>query len=206
MTPRRLQLGLAAFTMLSGTVLFNILYLQGSGSQHGRIELGPSPETMRPPVALPAGADTTAAETVQAVQRELQAHGYALGRPDGVVSLVTRAAVLAYEIDHGLPLTADPSAGVLQAIVLGSADDGAATQSSARPGPQAEQVIRTIQQSLTAVGLGPVKVDGHLGEETVRAISRFEREQGLPPTGRISGMIVARLAQRAADIGARKQK
>jgi peptidoglycan hydrolase-like protein with peptidoglycan-binding domain len=210
MTPRRLQLGLGLFVALSGAVVFNALYIQGAARLRGpRVELGPSPEAARQQKAgafsrpLPAAAsDNTAGgtETVRAIQRELEIRGYGAGTADGLPSLVTRAAILAYEADHGLPLTAEPSEEVLRAVLLGSAGvTPAAGAASSRAGPQADQLIRTVQQSLIGLGLGPVKVDGHQGDETVRAIRRFEREQGMPETGRISAPMVAKLARLAAQ-------
>ena len=119
-----------------------------------------------------------------------------------MTGLVTRAAILAFEVDHGLALTADASEDLLRIIILGPAEAATApADRRSKPGPHADQLIRTVQQSLTVLGFGPIKADGHLGEATVQAISRFEREQGMPPTGRISGQMVARLA-RLAEQGA----
>jgi peptidoglycan hydrolase-like protein with peptidoglycan-binding domain len=206
MTPRRLQAGLALYAVLSGAVLFNMVYLQGVG-RVPRVELGRAPDAGRPaPVGTqPAPATSqTDADTIRAIQRELDGRGYGIGRPDGLPSLVTRAAILAYELDHGLPLLADPSEDLLRVIVLGSAEANATPATPrGKTGPHADQVIRTVQQSLQVLGFGPAQTDGQLGEATVTAISRFEREQGLPPTGRISAPMVARLARLAAASPAR---
>jgi peptidoglycan hydrolase-like protein with peptidoglycan-binding domain len=139
-------------------------------------------------------------ETIRAVQRELQARGYEAGTADGVPGLITRAAVLAYEYDHGLPMTGEPSERLLKKILLGESQP-AATPGSAgiERSAQAEQVIRTVQQSLANAGYAVGKSDGRLGEETVRAIREFETDQGLPETGRISGQLVARLARLAGQ-------
>ena len=209
MTPRRLQLGLALFTVLSSAVLINALLIQGAARARGpRVELGPSPEGAHPvregapgrPGLAAKDAASGGSETIRAIQRELESRGYGIGTPDGVPGLVTRAAILAYEFDHGLPLTADPSEDVLRAVVLGAAGTAPVASAAAlRPGPQADQLIRTVQQSLVGLGLGPIKVDGHQGDETVRAIRRFEREQGMSETGRISAPMVAKLARLAAQ-------
>lgn len=141
-------------------------------------------------------------ETIRAVQRELQARGYEAGTVDGVPGLITRAAILAYEYDHGLPMTGEASERLLKQILLGelqpSATPGAPT-GSAEHSPQAEQVIRTVQQSLANAGYAVGKPDGRMGEETVRAIREFETDQGLPETGRVSGQLVARLARLAGQ-------
>lgn len=207
MTLRRLQHGLTAFAALAATVMINMLYLQpSSGARAPRFELGPSPEAQarairggepRPDLAA-LNSQSDGVETTRAVQRELDARDYSIGTDDGVAGLVTRAAIMAYEYDHSLALTGEPTEFLLRTIVLGSANPQTATAANLRIGPYAEQVIRTTQQSLLGLGYGPMKVDGFLGEATVRAIRRFEREQGLPETGRISGLMVARLAKLAA--------
>jgi peptidoglycan hydrolase-like protein with peptidoglycan-binding domain len=199
MTPLRLQLGLASFAALSGAVLINMLYLQ-PGLRTPYVELGPSPEAQsrqHPLAPVPAAATQDTSEVTRAIQRELDSHGYGIGTADGVASLITRAAIMAYEFDHGMPLTGDPSQELLGAIVLGTATATTAIP-SAKTGPHAEQVIRTTQQSLVGLGYGPIKIDGFMGEATVRAIRRFEHDQSLTETGRISGQLVARLARLAA--------
>lgn len=155
--------------------------------------------------AARADADATpgseSAETIRSVQRELQARGYDAGTADGVPGLITRAAVLAYEYDHGLQMTAEPSDRLLRQIKTGAGQPGARPPQIAQGerSVHAEQVIRTVQQSLANVGYSTGKIDGKLGEETVRAIREFEIDQGLPETGRVSGQLVARLARLAGQ-------
>ena len=140
-------------------------------------------------------------EVVRAVQRELQVRGYETGTADGMPGLVTRAAIMAFEADHGLQLTGEPSDMLLQRILLGTASEpkrGAPGQTG-QPAPEAERVIRTVQQSLASLGYAPGAVDGRLGDQTVRIIRDFESDQGLAETGRISGQLVARLARLAGQ-------
>lgn len=139
--------------------------------------------------------------TVRTVQQELLRRGYEPGTADGAAGLVTRAAVLAYEHDQGLPLTADPSPEVLAHLRHGTSAPGAAIgleSDGQRPAAQAEQVIRSVQQSLARLGYFASPPDAQLSEETQRAIREFEMDQGLVPTGRISGPLVARLLKQAA--------
>ena len=202
---QRLFLGLASFAALSGAVLANVFYLQPlAGQRAQRIELGPSPEVLSPKLLSNGGTNSRVAPvddtytTTRAVQRELESRGYVIGASDGIAGLVTRAAVMAYEYDHGLALTGEPTPYLLQTIILGTAASETVTAANQRVGPHAEQVIRTTQQSLVGLGYGPIKVDGILGETTVRAIRRFEQQQSMPQTGRISGLMVSRLARLAA--------
>ncbi|MGH8675485.1 MAG: peptidoglycan-binding domain-containing protein [Burkholderiales bacterium] len=139
-------------------------------------------------------------EVVRAVQRELQTRGYEVGSPDGMPGLITRAAIMAYEADRGLALTAEPSEPILQHILLGASKEHAKTAVPApAPGPEAERVIRTVQQSLANLGYGLKSVDGRLGDQTSRSIREFEAHYGLQQTGRISGQLVARLARLAGQ-------
>lgn len=138
--------------------------------------------------------------TTLAVQSELERRGYQPGAADGTPGLVTRAAVLAYEYDQGLPITADPSPEVLAHLRHGSSAPGIAigldgpAAGKAAAG-HAETVIRAVQQSLRALGYLTAVADGQSGDETVRAIREFEMDAGMVPTGRISAPLVVRLSR-----------
>jgi peptidoglycan hydrolase-like protein with peptidoglycan-binding domain len=137
------------------------------------------------------------ADVIRAVQRELGQRGYDPGIPNGVANLVTRGAILAYQHDHGLPLTGEPSEALLKAIVFESSGAFRALGRGmgADQGNHAGRIISTVQQWLSALGYPVGKVDGRMGEDTRRSIREFETQQGLPPTGRISGQLVAELAR-----------
>lgn len=134
--------------------------------------------------------------TAKAVQGELGRRGYEPGPADGTPGLVTRAAVMAYEHDQGLPLTADASPEVLAHLRHGTSAPGAAIGLDVREPHargHAEQVIRAVQSHLGQLGYFASPPDGTQSDETVRAIREFEMDQGLVPSGRISGQLVARL-------------
>lgn len=145
------------------------------------------------------GAQFVKAATVRAIQRELSERKYRPGRIDGVAGLMTRAAIMAYEADHGLPLTGEPSEGLLQKIIFGDSFVGSNRlhKLPARAKRQKEQVIRTVQQSLARLGYLHGPTDGALGEMTRRAIKEFEMDRGLAVSGRISGRLIAELAKEA---------
>jgi peptidoglycan hydrolase-like protein with peptidoglycan-binding domain len=158
-------------------------------------------------LALP-GADPGEARraTIRSVQLELAKRGYEPGPADGALGLVTRAAVMAYEHDQGLPLTADPSPEVLAHLRHGTSAPGAAIGldgSAPRSTGNAEQVIRAVQQSLAQLGYLASAPDGTQSDETVRAIREFEMDGGLVPSGRISGPLVARLTRQLASQASR---
>lgn len=139
-------------------------------------------------------------DVVRGVQRELNTRGYEAGQPDGVIGLVTRAAIMAYEHDFGLPLTGSPTQDLLSRIVLGSAAPQPTKPLGNRTtGREAETVIRNVKQQLTARGYAAGKIDGSPGEQLARAIRDFEIDQKLPETGRISAPLVSRLARLQAQ-------
>jgi peptidoglycan hydrolase-like protein with peptidoglycan-binding domain len=218
-----LRSGLLAAVVLSLGVAANLLALQGAGErarsgklrhERGAVALapaGPSPgqpaasapaRTVAPAVARatdPTPPSSETPETIRAIQRELQARGYEAGAADGVPRLVTRAAIMAYEHDNGLPLSGAADEALLKAVVLGGAHAGAGPPAVAAPGPHAAQVTRTVQQWLAGLGYAPGPADGRFREETARALRAFEIDQRMPATGRISGPLVARLARAAGQ-------
>ncbi|MGQ0456653.1 MAG: peptidoglycan-binding domain-containing protein [Hyphomicrobium sp.] len=165
---------------------------------------------MLTPVVLNAAPDAAApddADVIRGVQRELNARNYEAGQPDGVAGIVTRAAVMAYEYDYNLPLTATPSEEVLSRIVLGSSATQATGKSAAvAPSPDAESLIRMVKQSLSALGYQTGRADGALTPDVQRAIREFETDQRLAETGRISGPLVSRLLRLQGQAPAAKPR
>ena len=173
----------------------------GPALQPGAVPLRVSPP--KPSTGEPANI----AEIIRGVQRELNQRGYEAGQPDGVAGLVTRAAIMAYEHDYGLPLTATASQDLLSRIVLGSsAPAPARTTGPQKVSGDAESIIRSVEQQLMTMGYTPGKVDGVGDEQMGRAIREFEADQKLPVSGRISGPLLSRLirlqGQGTAALGA----
>jgi peptidoglycan hydrolase-like protein with peptidoglycan-binding domain len=136
--------------------------------------------------------------TIGAIQRELKSRGYGPIAGDGVMGLTTRAGIMAFEYDHGLGLTGEASEELLKRILLGASAGIEPAGPAKVKSVQAEQVIRTVQQRLAALGYRIGRVDGWLGEDTVKAIRDFEMDKGLVPKGRICAELVARLSDAAA--------
>jgi peptidoglycan hydrolase-like protein with peptidoglycan-binding domain len=164
-----------------------------AASPPARAPAKPAKAAEKPAESAPADP----AGVIRAIQRELHNRGYEVGSQDGQPGLLTRAAVMAFEFDHGMGLTAEPSEAFLKGMIFGAAGRPGAGGPKPRT-PQAEQIIRTVQQMLSAQHYNAGKADGTLGEETRRAIREFEADQKLPETGRVSGALLARLAQQAA--------
>jgi peptidoglycan hydrolase-like protein with peptidoglycan-binding domain len=138
-------------------------------------------------------AEDADADTVRAVQEELNRQGYGPIEADGVMRQPTRAAIMAFEHDHRLGLTSEASQSLLKQLVFGTPEtEGAAGDREVRS-PHAEALVKQIQQSLIARGYRAGAVDGQMSAETVAAIRTFETDQGLVPKGRISVEVLERL-------------
>lgn len=230
MTSRSSRLVLVAFGLLSAGVSANLLFMQsplpaGSGgrvladrtAQKAQQERGkrlaidqvaePVVASSPPLASSPAASmpisplASSALEITAAAQRALLARGYEPGATDGVAGLVTRAAIMAFEHDHGLALTGEASDLLLRALQGGPASITTASYAAAAKDKRSrtEQLVRTVQQSLAGLGYSVGKPAGRMTDETERAIREFEMDQGLKVTGRISGPLVARLARAAGN-------
>lgn len=212
MTPRQIRLGVAGSGVIALSVVVNLLVMQPMDGRSVRPDRayrglaalpgtsstvldekppstgGAAPTTERSPATVVAGRD----DLVRAVQGELARRGYVPGASDGSLSIITRAEIMAFEHDRGLPLTADVSQ-VLLAELRSDVPLLARAQPLPRPGAEAEKITRTVQQSLSRMGYQPGPADGMAGEATAAAIRAFEKAQQLQQTGRVSGILLARL-------------
>jgi len=228
MLPKRMTVQLIAFLVLSGGVAANVFFLQtgGRGAQSARvsdatawhiaaieaaefgdtgsIERGARNTTQAPALnlaAVPSAGDAakgSATEVMRAVQRELQIRGYETGGSDGIAGIMTRGAIMAYEYDHNLPLSGQPSDRLLKAIILGEGGKAKGKGGEVKTA-EAQDVVRSVQRSLAKLGYKPGAPNGRLTPDTLRAIRAFEGDQALPETGRISGPLIARLLRLSGD-------
>mgnify|MGYP000908404657 CR=1 FL=1 len=138
-------------------------------------------------------------DIVRAIQRSLGERGYDPGKPDGVVGLVTRAAIMAWEYDNARSLTAEPTEQLMADIVT-KAQATAASARGAMPEvktSEAASVVRSVGQWLAALGYPLQKTESTFTEAMSRAIRDYEASQKMPETGRISAPLVARLSRAA---------
>jgi peptidoglycan hydrolase-like protein with peptidoglycan-binding domain len=166
-----------AFVALTGTIIYNALYLQDqqghaliSASQPPKViarppssaalsnaAAAPVEQAKLPPVSTdlpspPPPADKGApALLIKAVQRELATRGYDVGPADGKLNDKTRAAISAYEASEGLPVTGQASDDLLRHILLGD---------SVKPGAATGSVVDASNSSPVKAtdGSNPVKV------------------------------------------------
>jgi peptidoglycan hydrolase-like protein with peptidoglycan-binding domain len=143
----------------------------------------------------------TDADTVRAVQAELNRRGYGPMAADGVVRPAVRAGIMAFEHEHRLPLTGEATQELLKQLLFGTPPAAGAAGPLEVRSQQAQAVIKDVQRQLAAHGYRPGAADGRLTAETVAAIRTFEADQGLVPKGRISAVLLDRLESGMAGGG-----
>jgi peptidoglycan hydrolase-like protein with peptidoglycan-binding domain len=168
---------------------------QDTATPDGVAAITPPQPALRPlPVAVAPPASISRADVVRVIQKALSAQGYEPGTPDGITGLMTRAAIMAYEADNGLALTAEPSEDLMRRMERGAA----AVPRKGSPDVktlEAATLIRNVGQWLAAIGYPVSKNETSMSKALVRAIRDYEASQKMPETGRISAPLVARLAR-----------
>jgi peptidoglycan hydrolase-like protein with peptidoglycan-binding domain len=203
-----------AFVGLTGSIIYNALYLQelhGISAVTASWQAIPPPER-RPPIEVvklpPVSTDLPASETgeggpehlLKAVQRELAARGYDVGPEDGKPSDKIAAAISAYQKGQGLPVTGAATDELLRNILLGGSAQPAAGETGSVDadkalGPQSkeEAKVKAVQKILADLGYAPGAVDGALGGTTTRAITAFQHDRKIAETGRITPQLLREL-------------
>jgi hypothetical protein len=127
-------------------------------------------------------AEPASPRILAALQRELGRRGYAGQLQDQANGL--RLAVLAYEFDNSLPLTGEPTEGLLKLVLfdLNQAPRGAfADRAEANP-----RLVIEIQKALLGLGFFRGGLSGRMDQWTSDAVKDFERHRGLILTGRLA--------------------
>lgn len=122
---------------------------------------------------------------VRGIQSELKAQGADPGSIDGFWGDSTEQA---YRRLIGSSPPNRPSAALLRRLRQ-------TEREQPRPQIETEAGIRQLQANLTVLGFDTGGVDGMPGPSTLGAVRRFQRDQGLPVTGRITPGLHARVEQ-----------
>lgn len=143
---------------------------------------------------------------ISEVQSMLAVKGFYHGLVDGVDGPETRAAIADYERGIDISPTGEPSVKLLarmrmdqlvkeQLVPLPArapAENPDPDKPAATSAIAAAQVL-SVQQAMNSFGYGPVTADGMYGDETSAAIRRFELNQGMAVTGKVSDALMVRL-------------
>jgi peptidoglycan hydrolase-like protein with peptidoglycan-binding domain len=122
---------------------------------------------------------------VAQLQGELSERGYDPGPRDGIVGPKVRTAIRTYQTDAGLPGTGEATASLLAHIQSPVQDDvedneDDVTGDGATVDRALTRMESELQRHLYYVG----EVDGEVDDQTVAAIRAYQRDAGLPVTGR----------------------
>jgi peptidoglycan hydrolase-like protein with peptidoglycan-binding domain len=208
MTPQHARIAFAAFALVAAGVTYNALFHQdGTNRKVGddapvAIQAPVRKERVEPArrtsaIDLGDATDAASRDTVRAIQRELKKRGFTAVPVDGSLRPVTRAAIMAFEHDSGLPLTGEANEDQLKRLLMGAAAVPAVGKAGEVRSPHAEVIIKLVQRHLGERGYRPGATDGRLGASTVAAIRQFEADQGMRTAGRISSEVLSRLQERA---------
>lgn len=80
---------------------------------------------------------------------------------------------------------------------------GASAQGGAQQGASASDpaIVKEVQKALESKGYNPGPVDGKMGQKTKDALTKFQREQGIQPTGQIDQQTLAALGVEGQSAG-----
>jgi peptidoglycan hydrolase-like protein with peptidoglycan-binding domain len=150
----------------------------------------PAPRPIRPAAAPPGKPSPPAPpRVIKAIQRELQLRGYMDEPATGTLGPTTRAAILSYEFDEGLPLAGEASEAILKSLIFGRAEG------KAGPGPaerfeERRALVAQVQAMLAAMGYPAGPPDGRLDAKTRDAIRQFESDRHLSARGRLTERVL----------------
>lgn len=150
----------------------------------------PAPRPVRPAAAPPGKpSPPPAPRVIKAIQRELQLRGYMDEPVTGTLGPVTRASILSYEFDEGLPLAGEASEAILKSLIFGRA------AGKAGPGPaerfeERRALVSQVQAMLAAMGYAAGPPDGRLDAKTRDAIRQFESDRHLSARGRLTERVL----------------
>ncbi|MFY9639924.1 MAG: peptidoglycan-binding domain-containing protein [Rhodomicrobium sp.] len=194
MTPARARLALFAIMAIFLATAGNALFLQErtrlpNAVWANRIPLdkpagGPPAEAAFAPAASPPAQtpESRAQRLLSAIQRELARHGYAdqlQGQGNGL-----RRAILAYEFDNNMPLTGEPTEALLKQVLF---DINQAPRGAFADRAEVNQrLVIEIQKTLLGLGFFRGALSGRMDVLTAAAVKDFERNRGLPLTGRLT--------------------
>ncbi len=200
--------------LFTGAIGYNVFFIQSALKEGRREAVVVRPDRLGKLVALvesekPArlvrvsvspkgmagkGGNAGYVALVLATQRELAALGLYGGPVDGRYGRATRNAIIAFQKQADLPVTGRPDQKTLDRLMYERKLANAARFTASLPSESADEArVRRIQERLARLGYRPGPVDGRLGMKTRMAIRQFQKDRGLPATGRIDGRFLKAL-------------
>jgi peptidoglycan hydrolase-like protein with peptidoglycan-binding domain len=138
------------------------------------------------------------------VQLLLQALGYDVGTPDGMIGAKSRTAIASFEATNGLPATGgQPSLQLFYALQKAVAQQGGAAMPQQQQGfavtpsggAASTETILNVQAKLRQRGYKVDSITGVLDSQTTAAIRTFQADNGMAMTGKIDSQLLSMLSQ-----------
>lgn len=142
-------------------------------------------------------------DAVRKVQKRLIALGYLSGGADGDYGNATKKAVIAFQKNNGLSQTGKVNSSTLSKLNSSGAKKASAGSSSSSsdgtcgPGDNGE-AVRKVQRRLIALGYLNGSADGDYGGMTKKAVTAFQKNNGLSQTGRVNSSTLTKLNSSSA--------
>jgi len=199
---------LVAFVGLSAAITYNATFLQKGAHPAPMASAGHSTQKRAArtlsrtagirrtsPQNVTSTASLPKSQSVMAIQRNLIENDYDTGPADGVLGVMTRASIMAYQHDNGLRVTGMASDKLLKRMILGESIDGDDHSVSLAMPPETAALVKAVQKVLTDMNYEPGPADGIFGDATRRAIEKFEKDHKLVVKGRISAKLLKEMTQ-----------
>jgi peptidoglycan hydrolase-like protein with peptidoglycan-binding domain len=131
------------------------------------------------------------------IQEQLSEQGHKAGSSDGIWGGSTASALKAFQKEQGLAPTGKLDVETIQALKVEEvfSDESDMGQNGRMAGSGAQLYIsparlKEVQQSLKDQGYDPGQADGVWGRKTQEAISMYQKDKGMTPSGQITvGML-----------------
>jgi peptidoglycan hydrolase-like protein with peptidoglycan-binding domain len=129
-------------------------------------------------------------QQVLVLQHALNERGFDAGPEDGAIGPKVRGAIRGYQASHGMPVTGEVSQellaqlGVIPGGPAASTGTDTASQEGTPPGfGMSSDQVSELEQSLTALGYKPGRVDGVYDRKTRDAIMEYQDDNHLTKDG-----------------------
>ncbi|WP_319524307.1 peptidoglycan-binding protein [uncultured Desulfosarcina sp.] len=130
-------------------------------------------------------------------QDRLQELGYQPGPADGVMGQKTQNAVKKFQRDQGLPETGHIDDKTYQRMQQAPVKKEAKTASHGQA--KYDRNVHDAQNYLNQLGYQPGPRDGMMGQQTRTAIKTFQRDRGLPETGKLDDKTFQEMKKNQSD-------
>ncbi len=126
-------------------------------------------------------------QPVKEIQLILIEKGYLKDSADGVYGSKTELAVKHFQKDHDVKVTGKVDNKTLSLL---QKKESSSVSKAGKEGigiGDRGQAVREVQERLVSSGFSPGSIDGVYGNDTARAVKRFQEHHSLPQTGVVDG-------------------